>query len=537
MKYLPKIILLGAIAFLALALLEPNQSAASRPWTLGNPCETDPNNIFNNGAFEGGYNTDYGLVSTGWTPFVFSGAAPTFNVVGNEHIHPPSQQIFRVGTFDAGIYQTLHNLTPGTNYWYRIGDALARKGINNDVVQTIGRQVGVDPTGGTDVHSSSIQWGLVFWDGGPALNIPALTMVFTAQSANASIYFRAIAIDGTGGENRVWFDAACGEPRPDLPASTPIPGTPPPSGTRVFLPLIVNSSCTPSVLTTINVGAHPKGIATDAATNRVYTALFDSSSAVFIDAIANSSLGTFSLNDSGHGNGIGVANGSVFASMRDSTSVSILNAATGVFLANRTVGALPYGVGAANTRAWVANFGSDSVSLFDTATNNVIATTNTGSGSNPALVAASSNRAYVSLYGSGAAEIASDGTLTHFYPLGAESFGVAFNASTSRLYVSNRSTKAISTIDPTTGQILKSATLTQVPYALAINPTTNRLFVVLAEANQVDVRDGNTLASIVLLSVGAQGGDGGDGIGVMNGRIYVANNSGGTVTVIKDTCP
>lgn len=528
-----KVFLVYASLFTVLVLMLPSFSSASHPLTLSDPCETDPNNLFYNGSFEPGYQSVYGPVSDGWTPFIFSGAAPTYNVVINENIHPPSQQIFRDGTFDAGVQQTLHNLTPGTNYWYRLGDALARKGIDNVPVQTIGRQVGVDRTGGTDVHSANIQWGQVFWDGVPALNIPALTMVFTAQSTNATIYFRAIATDASPGENRVWFDAACSEPRPDLPPSTQVPA---PGSTRVFLPFIASSYCAPAVLTSIDVGGNPKGIATDSSANRVYTALFNLSSAAFIDAATNASLGSFSLNDSGHGNGIGVANGRVFASLRDSSTTSILNGATGGFLANRGVGTLPYGVGASGTRAWVANFGSDSVSLFDTATNNVVTTTATGANSSPALVAASPNRAFVSLWNSGVADIASDGTLTHKYPLGTGSFGVAFNTSTTRLYVSNRNTNQISVIDPNTGTILKSVMLSAVPYALAINPSTNHLFVVLAEVNQVDVRDGDTLARVTLLSVGAQGNDGGDGIGVMNGRVYVANNAASTVTVIQDAC-
>lgn len=235
-----KILLVSAFLVAALVLLIPYPSAASHSLTLSNPCALDPNNLFYNGTFAPGYSTSYGLIADGWSPFVFSGTPPTFNVVDNEKIDPHwSQQIYGSIVFDAGVRQTLSSLQVGTNYWYRLGYALAAQsnGGPNYRVNTIGRQVGVDPWGGTDVHSTRIQWGVVFWDGNPAVNIPALTMVFTARATTATIYFRAIATDGSGPENRVWFDAACGEPRNDLPASTLVPG-PVPSGTRSFFPLM-----------------------------------------------------------------------------------------------------------------------------------------------------------------------------------------------------------------------------------------------------------------------------------------------------------
>jgi YVTN family beta-propeller protein len=225
----------------------------------------------------------------------------------------------------------------------------------------------------------------------------------------------------------------------------------------------------------------------------------------------------------------------VFVALRDAASVAILNATTGAFVAHRAAGALPYGVGGASNRVWIANFSADSVTLLDAATTNAVTTTNAGSHSNPALVVASGDRAFVSLWGSGVAEVANDGALLHnFTSPGAGAFGVAFNATTNRLYVSNRDTKQVLMLDPSTGSVLKSVTLTQSPYALAVNPNTNHLFVVLAESNQVDVRDGATLERVALLSVGTQGDDGGDGIAVMSDRVYVANNAAGTVSVIVD---
>ena len=56
-------------------------------------------------------------------------------------------------------------------------------------------------------------------------------MLFPARSDRATIFIRAMARDGSSGENRVWFDAVCMEARTDLPTATPPPpsATPPPS--------------------------------------------------------------------------------------------------------------------------------------------------------------------------------------------------------------------------------------------------------------------------------------------------------------------
>jgi hypothetical protein len=75
-----------------------------------------------------------------------------------------------------------------------------------------------------------------------------------------------------------------------------------------------------------------------------------------------------------------------------------------------------------------------------------------------------------------------------------------------------------------------------VPYALAINPATNHLFVNFAEVNQLGVFDANTFALLATLPLGAQGDGGGEAMVVLNNRVYVSNYAAGTVSVISDSC-
>ncbi len=225
----------------------------NKPITLKDPCAYDPNNLLRNGFMPPpGRDTPYGRVVVGWEPFIFAGAPPQFNAVDNEGIDDvpgTSQQIFSSNTFDAGIRQTVTGLKPGTYYWFRLGYSLAAKSVDgpNIRVDTIGRQVGVDPLGDTDPKSSNVIWGPAFFDGKAAVNIAAMTMLFVARSERATIFLRAIARDGSGGENRVWFDAVCMEPRLDLPTVT----IPRPTQTRTATAtLTLTPTVTPTSTTT-----------------------------------------------------------------------------------------------------------------------------------------------------------------------------------------------------------------------------------------------------------------------------------------------
>ena len=212
----------------------PVSSEFKNAKTLKDPCARDPRNVIRNGSMAPSHDTQYGSLADQWEPFIFEGNAPQFSWVGNEQIDPEgSQQIFSSGTFDAGIYQTVGGLQSGVYYWFRVGYSLAAKSFSgpNVRVDSIGRRVGYDPFGGTDPKSPNVIWNPAVFDGNAAVNVTEMIMLFPARSDRATIFIRAIARDGSSGENRVWFDAVCMEARTDLPTATPAAATatPPPS--------------------------------------------------------------------------------------------------------------------------------------------------------------------------------------------------------------------------------------------------------------------------------------------------------------------
>jgi len=218
------------------ALAHPPLQSPFPKFNLKDPCARDRNNLIVNGTMREERGFQLGSIAEGWDAFIISGAPPNFRRADNEGIDgADSQQIYSDKTFDAGIYQTVRQLQPGAWYLFRLGYALAAKyyGGPNVRVDSIGRQIGVDPTGGADVTSANVIWGAELFNGNAALNLPEMQMLFAARADRATIFLRAKARDGAGGENRVWFDAVCMEARPEIPPATLTPptATPIPSAT------------------------------------------------------------------------------------------------------------------------------------------------------------------------------------------------------------------------------------------------------------------------------------------------------------------
>lgn len=540
---------IAAASFTAMAFLLPFAPVPVRTVSaLADPCGTAPGNLIVNGSMAGNAGD---AVATGWTAFVLEGA-PTFEHVTNEQIDPNGSQYLwaDAAPFDAGIYQTVTGLVPGTYYRFWLGYALAAYDPGDTVNHRgnwIGRQVGVDATGGTNPRAATVVWSNLVYNGQAAVNIPALNMTFAAQTSKATVFLRAINTRAAY-RDKAWFDSACMEapaPQPSptsTPTQTPEP-TPtrspvfvaPPPGTHVYLPLVSAQYCLPAIVATLDVGASPKGVAVDPTGNRVAVSLFESSSVTMVDPARNVTLATWGTRSTGQGNGIGVTGGRVFVALRDTGTVGVLDEFVGTYILNRRVGESPFGVGASNGRVWVANYGSDSVSVVDATSTTVVGTALTSS--SPALVAALGDRAFVTEWGTGVAEIDSSGTLKRTITTsGAGSFGLAYNPVLKRLYVSNRTTNQIFALNADNGVPLVVANTLDSPYALAFNPNTNHLYVVYAASNQVDVLDGTTLTWLTRLRAGGQGSDGGDGIAVLNDRVYLSNNADGTLSVIQDAC-
>ena len=157
-----KFLALAVLVLIALETFVTQFTFAPRAMALSNPCGTDPNNLITNGSMAGANPPNnvppYGEIAASWHPFALTSFIPTFEHVTNEQIDPNGSQYIWADaeTFDAGIYQTVNNLTPGTFYHFWLGYGLAAHDpgtAQNLRTNLIGRQIGYDLTGGTDPKS------------------------------------------------------------------------------------------------------------------------------------------------------------------------------------------------------------------------------------------------------------------------------------------------------------------------------------------------------------------------------------------------
>ena len=210
----------AAVAALTLALLVMRPAAASEPC---NPPNVIPQSVCDFDTF---YGSPPRQLPTGWTEFVLSGD-PTYMQDSDTYWGAPSLRIWSSGgTFKAGIYAQV-NVSPGAGYRASIA-----WGAPN-APETFGRQLGIDPTGGTDPNSPNVIWGPMHWGPGRILNYPPpdVNIDVRARAINATItVFFLVDHPNSTGDNLIFVDALALYPDetapvvdPPTPTATPEP--------------------------------------------------------------------------------------------------------------------------------------------------------------------------------------------------------------------------------------------------------------------------------------------------------------------------
>jgi len=165
-------------------------------------------------------------VPGGWTPFVLAGdlSYSVETVAGSAHTFwgPPSLKMQNSGgPFKAGIY-TQAQVTPGAGYRASIA-----WGAPNSPDQ-FGRQLGIDPTGGTDPNSPNIVWGPQHWGEGRILNYPPpdVNIDVKARAVNGTVtVFFVVDHPESTGDNFIFIDVIALYPDESAPAAIAVPPT------------------------------------------------------------------------------------------------------------------------------------------------------------------------------------------------------------------------------------------------------------------------------------------------------------------------
>lgn len=234
------------LAALVLAVLVGLSAPLAPTASAQGPCTTRGDNLTRNGSVtDGGYDTAHGVVANSWNAFLIDGEWPQYDLSDGESANgdiggSSSQYIFGQGVhFDAGVYQVIAGTQPGASYEFIIGMGFMLRDLPNQPNQKIDdvvfRQAGVDPYGGSDPRSPTIQWGPNVGTGsyGRSLNHPDLRVTFKAMSNQVSVFARVHNVDSSPSD-KAFFDVMCLLPRGDIPVEViePTP-TAPPAATEV----------------------------------------------------------------------------------------------------------------------------------------------------------------------------------------------------------------------------------------------------------------------------------------------------------------
>ena len=179
-KILPGLVWAGLLGMLLLPL------PAAAQGEFPDLCSERSDNLIRNCEFSDGMSY--------WSTFVEAGG-PAFTV---EHSYPacdspkcPALRMASNASFVGGIYQQVGGLTPGAEYWANVIWLVYTPGGKAD--GTVGRSIGIDPTGGTDPKSPNVVWSQQIWkkfDSCSYKICPELQVKAVAQGDTVTVFVR-----------------------------------------------------------------------------------------------------------------------------------------------------------------------------------------------------------------------------------------------------------------------------------------------------------------------------------------------------------
>ena len=242
----------------------------------------------------------------------------------------------------------------------------------------------------------------------------------------------------------------------------------------------------------------------------------------------------------------------VYVSDRDTDRLTMFNGVSLAVLDSVTVGRQPWGVAVNSTtnKVYVANFSGGSIHVLDASTLAVLHVIPVGPQPTFVRVNENTNRVFVVTYGNNSVVVldgATD-TITDVKSSGGfGAWGLAVNPLLNRLYISNRDSGSVTTLDGTIDfQVVNSQTIAPCgsvgssPYGLSFNPDNAKLYIACSPAHSVDhaavyrAASGG-LSRLAFLAIGDGGEDGGGGVAVntATGNVFFTNSAADTVSVIS----
>ena len=237
---------------------------------------------------------------------------------------------------------------------------------------------------------------------------------------------------------------------------------------------------------------------------------------------------------------------------RDNGRLFVVDGASLNVVDNVGVGSLPWGVAVneATNKVYVANWGTGDVTVLDAGTRAILKDVPVGHSPTFVEIHEETNRIYVVRYGSNSLVVIDGATDTIESTVGTGgvgAWGLALNPHLNRVYVSNRDSGTVTTLDGNDGyRIIDSQTIKpcggtgSAPYGLGFNPINNKLYVACSPSGSVNTAavyaaGTSGLTPLTLLNIGDGGDKGGGGVVVnpATGNVFFTNSRANTVSIVS----
>ncbi len=296
-----------------------------------------------------------------------------------------------------------------------------------------------------------------------------------------------------------------------------------------------------NVPTTVAAGATPNAIAVNPLTNQIYAA---GNGAITVIDGATNNVSTITCapcnTDATQAFAVNPVTNKIYLVVSSFQSVIVIDGATGTTSNVLSPGGAPFAVAVnpETNQIYTANFNTANATVIDGVTTN---TTTVGTGMNPTAVAVNpvTNQIYVANQGDDTVTVIDGATndTTTVELTATNLVGIAVNAVSNQIYVldggqEDETNGSVSVIDGATNNVTTVA-LEDVFSAIAVNPTTNKIYVSSADTGTVTIIDG---ATNTVFNSGNENAFESSGVAVnpVTNEIYLANHGSNNVTVFTE---
>ena len=277
----------------------------------------------------------------------------------------------------------------------------------------------------------------------------------------------------------------------------------------------------------VNVGNGPSGIAVNPVTNRIYVMNQVDSTVTVING-TNNATSTVTLTGVPYGLAVNPVTNKIYVALASTNNVAVIDGAT------NTASTVPAGmfpnfvaVNQATNKVYVANSADNTVTVIDGNTGST-ATVSVGTGPVQLAVNPVTNKIYVANNGSNNISVIDGATNSvATVTVGLQPGGIVVNPLTNRIFALNAGDATLTELNGATNGLIALLDLDAHPFALAVDPVTNRAYISIpldpntGLGNEVTVIDG---AENPGGSVSATfGSPGASAVNPATNKIYVAN--------------